>query len=148
MQLHSDSFMDGSAIAEDFAFAKIATVDHVALSRNRNPHLALLTTTLSPPRRFSVVETATQTLHRLTSLETFDEDTIWDPPVADPRVNTDFTPNDLDHRTWYFKRYDEDLPVVHKSGWTGAPGQAGRHGRRGRHRPPGPGPRRTSHPAR
>ena len=40
MQLHSDSFMDGAAIAEDFAFAKIATVDHVALSRNRNPHFA------------------------------------------------------------------------------------------------------------
>lgn len=57
-------------------------------------------------------ETATQTLHRLTSYETFDEETVWDPQVADPRVNTDFIPNDLEHRTWYFKRYDADLPTI------------------------------------
>lgn len=40
MELHSESFTDGAAIAEEFAFAKIAAVGHVALSGNRNPHVA------------------------------------------------------------------------------------------------------------
>ena len=39
MQLKSDSFSDGAAIPGDFAFAVIDPNSHVALSRNRNPHL-------------------------------------------------------------------------------------------------------------
>src|SRR6202789_3960745 len=39
MQFQSDSFSDGAAIPGDFAFAVIDPNTHVALSRNRNPHL-------------------------------------------------------------------------------------------------------------
>jgi Raf kinase inhibitor-like YbhB/YbcL family protein len=40
MKLHSDSFSDGAAIPGEFAFAVIDLSTHVALSKNRNPHLA------------------------------------------------------------------------------------------------------------
>jgi Raf kinase inhibitor-like YbhB/YbcL family protein len=40
MQLKSHSFTDGAAIAGEFAFAVIDPSSHVALSKNRNPHLA------------------------------------------------------------------------------------------------------------
>jgi Raf kinase inhibitor-like YbhB/YbcL family protein len=40
MQLQSDSFKEGAAIPGEFAFAVIDPNTHVALSRNRNPHLA------------------------------------------------------------------------------------------------------------
>lgn len=40
MQIHSDSFKDGSYIPVQFAFGKIDPATHVALSANRNPHLA------------------------------------------------------------------------------------------------------------
>jgi Raf kinase inhibitor-like YbhB/YbcL family protein len=40
MQLTSKSFRDGAAIPGEFAFAVIAPVNHIALSSNRNPHLA------------------------------------------------------------------------------------------------------------
>lgn len=40
MQLHSKSFVDGAALPEEFAFAKIDPKQHVTLSANRNPHLA------------------------------------------------------------------------------------------------------------
>lgn len=40
MKLHSDSFSDGGAIPGEFAFAVIDPSTHVALSKNRNPHLA------------------------------------------------------------------------------------------------------------
>jgi Raf kinase inhibitor-like YbhB/YbcL family protein len=40
MKLWSDSFSDGGAIPVDCAFGKIAAQTHVALSDNRNPHLA------------------------------------------------------------------------------------------------------------
>jgi Raf kinase inhibitor-like YbhB/YbcL family protein len=39
MQLKSDSFSEGAAIPGEFAFAVIDPNTHVALSRNRNPHL-------------------------------------------------------------------------------------------------------------
>jgi Raf kinase inhibitor-like YbhB/YbcL family protein len=39
MQLQSDSFKEGAAIPGEFAFAVIDPNTHVALSRNRNPHL-------------------------------------------------------------------------------------------------------------
>ena len=39
MQLQSDSFSEGAAIPREFAFAVIDPNTHVALSRNRNPHL-------------------------------------------------------------------------------------------------------------
>lgn len=58
------------------------------------------------------METATQTLHRLTSYENYDEETVWDPPVMDPRVNTDFQPNDMDRLPWFHKRYAEAHPTV------------------------------------
>jgi hypothetical protein len=39
MQLQSDSFREGAAIPGEFAFAVVDPNTHVALSRNRNPHL-------------------------------------------------------------------------------------------------------------
>lgn len=40
MKLWSDSFQDGSAIPGEFAFCIMDPVSHVAMSSNRNPHLA------------------------------------------------------------------------------------------------------------
>jgi Raf kinase inhibitor-like YbhB/YbcL family protein len=40
MQLTSKSFRDGAPIPGEFAFAVIDPVNHIALSANRNPHLA------------------------------------------------------------------------------------------------------------
>ena len=65
------------------------------------------------------METATQTLHRLTSY-TWDwyepsrgePDLVWTVPVDDPRVLRDLEVNDLDHLPWFYKRYGEDLPRV------------------------------------
>jgi len=53
------------------------------------------------------VETATQTLHRLTSYEPGRE---WTEPEDDPRVVQDLEVNDLDRLPWFFKRYAEPLP--------------------------------------
>ncbi len=40
MKLWSDSFKDGAAIPGEYAFCVIDPVTHVALSNNKNPHLA------------------------------------------------------------------------------------------------------------
>lgn len=40
MKLWSDSFKDGGAIPGEYAFGVIDAATHVALSKNRNPHLA------------------------------------------------------------------------------------------------------------
>jgi len=40
MKLWSDSFKDGDAIPAEFAFGSIDPAQHVALSANKNPHLA------------------------------------------------------------------------------------------------------------
>ena len=55
------------------------------------------------------METATQTLHRLTSYEPGRE---WDEPVDDPRVLQDLVVNDLDRLPWFYKRYEMPLPRV------------------------------------
>jgi hypothetical protein len=55
------------------------------------------------------VETATQTLHRLTSYE---PDREWTEPIDDPRVLQDLEVNDFDRLPWFFKRYAESLPRV------------------------------------
>jgi hypothetical protein len=55
------------------------------------------------------VETATQTLHRLTSYEPGRE---WTEPIDDPRVVQDLVVNDLDQLPWFFKRYAKPLPSV------------------------------------
>jgi len=55
------------------------------------------------------VETATQTLHRLTSYEPGLE---WTEPVDDPRVLRDLEVNDWAHFPWFFKRYVQSLPRV------------------------------------
>jgi hypothetical protein len=60
-------------------------------------------------------ETASQTLHRLTSHGPYDAehpDRIWEPPVDDPRVVADLVVNDTDRLPWFFKRYEQDLPTV------------------------------------
>jgi hypothetical protein len=65
------------------------------------------------------VETATQTLHRLTSY-TWDwyepsrdePDLGWSVPVDDPRVVRDLEVNDLDRFPWFYKRYEPTLPRV------------------------------------
>jgi Nitroreductase family len=66
------------------------------------------------PRRAIVVdvETATQTLHRLTSYASFDPDHVWDPPVDDPRVLRDLEVNDMSRFPWFFKRYEQPLPRI------------------------------------
>jgi len=63
----------------------------------------------------SIVETASQTLHRLTSYGPYDPDNpdaIWDPPVDDPRVVQDLVVNDLDRLPYFFKSYAEELPRI------------------------------------
>jgi hypothetical protein len=60
-------------------------------------------------------ETASQTLHRLTSHGPYDAehpDLIWEPPVDDPRVVADLVVNDTDRLPWFYKRYEQDLPTV------------------------------------
>jgi hypothetical protein len=54
-----------------------------------------------------VVETATQTLHKLTSYEPGRE---WDDVISDPRLVLDLKPNDFDHFPLFYKRYAEGLP--------------------------------------
>jgi nitroreductase len=53
------------------------------------------------------VETATQTLHRLTS---YTPGHRWDQPADDPRVVQDLQTNDMDRFPWFFKRYPQGLP--------------------------------------
>ena len=53
------------------------------------------------------METATQTLHRLTSYEPGRE---WDEAPDDPRVLRDFAPNDIERLPWFYKRYEQPLP--------------------------------------
>ncbi len=67
---------------------------------------------MTPNRRcpkLGSVETATQTLHRLTSYEPGRE---WDEPIDDPRVLQDLEVNDLARLPWFYKRYVESLPGV------------------------------------
>jgi hypothetical protein len=62
-----------------------------------------------------MAETASQTLHRLTSLAPYDTEhpeRIWEPPVEDPRVVADLVVNDTDRLPWFYKRYDGDLPTT------------------------------------
>jgi hypothetical protein len=59
------------------------------------------------------VETATQTLHRLTSIDRAFADSAqreWTAPVDDPRVVQGFEANDLGRFPWFYKRYDHSLP--------------------------------------
>jgi len=53
------------------------------------------------------VETATQTLHRLTS---YTPGHRWDQPADDPRVVQDLQTNDMDRFPWFYKRYPRGLP--------------------------------------
>ena len=55
------------------------------------------------------METATQTLHRLTGMEAGRE---WDAPVEDPRVVQELETNDLTRFPWFFKRYAQSLPRI------------------------------------
>jgi hypothetical protein len=55
------------------------------------------------------METATQTLHRLTSYEPGRE---WDQPIDDPRVLQDLDVNDLERLPWFYKRYAQSLPRI------------------------------------
>jgi hypothetical protein len=52
-------------------------------------------------------ETATQTLHRLTSYEPGRQ---WTVPPDDPRVLQDLQVNDLSRLPWFVKRYPQELP--------------------------------------
>jgi hypothetical protein len=65
------------------------------------------------------VETATQTLHRITSYtwgwyepSREDDDLVWSVPVDDPRVVRGLVPNDLERFPWFYKRYARTLPRV------------------------------------
>lgn len=68
-------------------------------------------TTLRPPELCNDrgVETATQTLHRVTS---YSPDREWTEPTDDPGVVRDLTVNDWDRLPWFFKRYPGSLPRV------------------------------------
>ncbi|HKG43286.1 MAG TPA: hypothetical protein VKB10_03455 [Gaiellaceae bacterium] len=55
------------------------------------------------------METATQTLHRLTSYEPGRE---WDEPPDDPRVLQDLETNEIERLPWFYKRYRQPLPRV------------------------------------
>jgi hypothetical protein len=58
------------------------------------------------------MESETQTLHRLTSVERFDEAREIEPPVDDPGVVQGFTPMDLSRLPWFYKRYADGLPRI------------------------------------
>ena len=53
------------------------------------------------------VETATQTLHRLTS---YAPGRDWDVAIDDPRIVQDLQANDMARLPWFFKRYAERMP--------------------------------------
>ena len=53
------------------------------------------------------METATQTLHRLTSYQPGRE---WDEAIDDPRIVQDLEANDMSRFPWFVKRYPEPLP--------------------------------------
>jgi nitroreductase family protein len=53
------------------------------------------------------VETATQTLHRLTS---YAPGRDWDVAIDDPRIVQDLEANDMARLPWFFKRYAERMP--------------------------------------
>jgi hypothetical protein len=53
------------------------------------------------------VETATQTLHRLTAYEAGRE---WTALADDPRIVRDFEVMDVTRLPWFFKRYAQSLP--------------------------------------
>jgi hypothetical protein len=55
------------------------------------------------------MESATQTLHRLTSYEPGRE---WHEAPDDPRFVRTFEPNDLDRLPWFHKRYADGLPRI------------------------------------
>jgi hypothetical protein len=68
------------------------------------------------------VETATQTLHRLTSYQPGRE---WDEAIDDPRIVQDLEANDMSRLPWFVKRYPEPLPrtpprAAPSGGWTRA----------------------------
>jgi hypothetical protein len=68
-------------------------------------------------RESSGVETATQTLHRLTSYAgswyaRAARSGEWTAPVDDPRVLKDLEVNDYARLPWFFKRYAQSLPRV------------------------------------
>ena len=56
------------------------------------------------------METATRTLHRLTSYKPPWSD--WDKPADDPRVVRDFEVNDTDRLPYFYKRYADSLPRI------------------------------------
>ena len=65
------------------------------------------------------METATQTLHRLTSYtwdwyepSRQDDNLIWSVPIDDSRVVRELETNDVDRFPWFFKRYARTLPRV------------------------------------
>ena len=75
--------------------------------------LQIVSVIWSPPdpprfgiRQFSV-ETATQTLHRLTSYAPGRE---WDLAADDPRIVQDLEANDMARLPWFVKRYPQPLP--------------------------------------
>ena len=53
------------------------------------------------------METATQTLHRLTS---YAPGRDWDVAIDDPRIVQDLEANDMARLPWFFKRYPERMP--------------------------------------
>ena len=40
----------------------------------------------------------------------YEESTVWNRPVDDPRVVRDLVVNDIDRLPWFYKRYSDSLP--------------------------------------
>jgi hypothetical protein len=53
------------------------------------------------------METATQTLHRLTS---YAPGRDWDEPADDPRIVQGLVTNNISRLPWFYKRYEQSLP--------------------------------------
>ena len=62
---------------------------------------------MRPGVRYLSVETATQTLHRLTS---YTPGRDWDVAIDDPRIVQDLEANDMARLPWFIKRYAQPLP--------------------------------------
>lgn len=87
----------------------VERIDCEPLQHNRAEDCALSGKARSPLRETWTVETATQTLHRLTAI---DPDPDWRHPeqIDDPRLVRSFESLDVARFPWFYKRYAQSLP--------------------------------------
>ena len=85
----------------------VDSFDRIATETIRDHEPGRRRTRAQPPCLPCSVETATQTLHRLTSYQPGRE---WDEAIDDPRIVQDLEANDMSRLPWFVKRYPEPLP--------------------------------------